>query len=121
MDEGSVSPKDGPMFIANSEIRVRRSAAAAHGVIVVDVNGSVLRDTDSRAMARVESFSVISNGAAVSSDSMLVLLECNETFGLRKLRAILNWPNRVEPVAAATARSNAMALAGLLETLFPRE
>jgi hypothetical protein len=52
-------------------------------MIDVEVNGSALHDTDSRAMARVESFSVISNGAAVSTEEVLTSREGEETFEFR--------------------------------------
>jgi hypothetical protein len=109
------------MFIANSEIRVCRSPGEAHGRIVVDVNGSALHDMDSSAIARVESYSVISNGAAVSSDSLFTIDEGETTFELPGIRAMLYRPERIEPLAIARARSRAMALTGVFEMLVPRE
>ena len=86
----------------------------------VDVNGSALLVTVSSAMARAVSNSVISNGAAGSIDPWVGIREGKDRVELPKLCAILNQPKRSKPLAAAMARSKAIALAGLLEMLFAR-
>jgi len=73
------------MFIANSEIRVCWSAARAHGMSEVVVNGSALYVTDSRAIARVESSSVISKGAPSARGASLAIREGKVTSDLTGL------------------------------------
>jgi hypothetical protein len=71
------------MFNANSEIRVWRSATAANGITDVELNGSAFNDTDSRAMARVDSLSVINKGGAASTNEELATAEEKRTFDAR--------------------------------------
>src|SRR5258705_3825153 len=109
------------MFIANSEIRVCGSEAESHGMSEVDVNGSALHGGDSRAMARVESSSVISNGAPISSGASLAVREGKRTSDLPSFGTMPCWPKRREALAAATSHCKEIALTGLLETLIKLE
>jgi hypothetical protein len=77
----------------------------------LDVNGSPLQVTESRAMARVESASVISNGAAVSAE-VLRGCEGEKTFELDG-PFNLERPRGPKTLANAIARSTAVAHAGL--------
>jgi hypothetical protein len=81
-----VSPKDGPTFIANNKTRVcHQSGAELHAVSVVEVNGSASNVTDWRAMARVESASVIRSGGASLNCTALTVDLCIGTVDLPRM------------------------------------
>jgi len=71
-------------------------------------------------MARVESTSVIINGAGASTGAAPSIADGKEIFELPNC-VMLNLPNRLEPLAIATARCSSIAVEGLLRAEVFRE
>ena len=87
----------------------------------VESKGSALHVTDSRAMARAESASVISMGAATSCGAMVAIREVEVALEFAGPFTVLYRPYKPEPLDVARACSRTMAPRGLLETVFIEE
>ena len=84
---------------------------------VVESKGSALHVTDSRAMARAESASVISMGAAICCGVMVAIREGEVALEFTGPFTVLYRPYKPEPLEVARACSKRIAPKGLPEIL----